>query len=36
MLVYDITDRGSFENIQYWMQEVEKYVLINLGMEAKM
>lgn len=36
MLVYDITDRGSFDNIQYWMQEVEKYVLRNLGMEVKM
>lgn len=25
MLVYDVTDRESFESLKFWMQEIEKY-----------
>jgi hypothetical protein len=28
MMVYDITDRESFKDINYWMQEVSKYKYI--------
>ena len=35
LLVYDVTDRDSFENMQYWMGEVEKYWIINTGTEVK-
>jgi len=26
VVVYDVTDRTSFENVRMWMQEIEKYV----------
>jgi len=26
IVVYDVTDRTSFENVRMWMQEIEKYV----------
>lgn len=25
MIVYDITDRDSFENVKTWMAEIDKY-----------
>ena len=25
IVVYDITDRDSFENVKLWMQEIDKY-----------
>jgi len=25
MIVYDITDRESFENVKTWMVEIDKY-----------
>ena len=30
LVVYDITDRESFENIKTWMQEIEKYTQDNV------
>lgn len=35
LLVYDVTDRDSFDNMQYWMGEVEKYWIIYVGTEVK-
>ena len=29
MVVYDITDRESFENIKMWMGEIEKFEILN-------
>ncbi len=26
MIVYDITDRESFDNVKTWMTEIEKYL----------
>jgi Ras-related protein Rab-1A len=25
MIVYDVTDRESFDNVREWMQEIENY-----------
>lgn len=25
MIVYDVTDRESFDNVKLWMGEIEKY-----------
>lgn len=37
MLVYDVTDRESFDNIKFWMQEIDKYIFIlYLDMQVKM
>ena len=30
MVVYDVTDRESFEGIKNWMQEIEKYAQENV------
>ena len=27
MIIYDITDRDSFENVKNWITEIEKYKL---------
>ena len=29
MIVYDITDRESFDNIKMWMGEIEKYFVFH-------
>jgi len=29
MVVYDITDRESFENIKMWIGEIEKLSILN-------
>ncbi len=26
MIIYDITDRESFENVVHWMEEIEKFI----------
>lgn len=31
IVVYDITDRESFENVKTWMQEIEKYAQENVN-----
>ena len=38
IIVYDITDRESFETVKSWMNEIDKYTLnnINIGMHKKM
>ena len=30
MIVYDITDRESFENVKTWMVEIDKYICFNI------
>jgi len=30
MIVYDITDRDSFDNVRTWMQEIDKYAQENV------
>jgi hypothetical protein len=26
IIVYDVTDRESFDNVKIWLQEIEKYI----------
>lgn len=30
MLVYDVTDRESFDGLRFWMQEIDKYASENV------
>ena len=30
IIVYDVTDRDSFENVRNWIQEIEKYSKSNV------
>ncbi len=36
MIVYDITDRESFDGLRFWLQEIDKYLILHSGMQAKM
>jgi GTPase SAR1 family protein len=36
MIVYDITDRESFENVKTWMVEIDKYSEFVLLMDLDM
>ena len=31
MIVYDVTDRESFDNVREWMQEIENYAQKNVN-----
>ena len=31
MIVYDVTDRESFDNVRQWMQEIENYAQKNVN-----
>ena len=33
IIVYDVTDKESFNNVKHWMQEIEKYAaeIVNKG-----
>ena len=28
MIVYDVTDRDSFDNVRNWMGEIDKFILL--------
>jgi len=36
VIVYDVTDRESFEHVKNWMSDIDKYKNINKGLLRKM
>lgn len=36
VIVYDVTDRESFDHVKNWMNDIEKYKKINKGLPKKM
>lgn len=33
--MYDVTDKESFEGLRFWLQEIDKFISVKLGMPLK-